>query len=40
MCGADGTYGENKTNTEVWWESLKERNYFEYLGVGESMILK
>jgi hypothetical protein len=40
MFGAGGTYEENKIKTEIWWENLKECNYFEYLGIGESMILK
>jgi len=33
---------ENKSrgHTGFWWENLKENNYWEYLGVDESIILK
>jgi hypothetical protein len=40
MCGACGTCGDNKNAYELWWDNLKERNYFEYLDIGGSMILK
>ena len=41
MGGSCGTYGgRGKAHTRFWWESLRERDHSEGLGIDGKIILK